>query len=298
MNEMLNLRGPTFLALYGVLFVIAFIAGRAIRANLKSAIHNLAPSKTWSPYDLAYLSGGSNRAVATALVRLTHQGHLQAAPSGSGIKATTEPKQSAHPLEKELYLAFQENQNFSDWESSQGSLADIVGNLQSGGLISNPNDPAMQRAHLWGSLPLALLTLLGISKLWVGLSNHRPISFLVLMLVISLIILVREFVALAETTSRGHLLLKHFMHRNAALETTALSRAQHLSELDLLLGVALFGTVVLAGTEFSWLNVSGPLRDRPDSGSPGGGDRNSSDRDGGGGCGGGSGGCSGCGGCG
>lgn len=295
MNLLLNISGPHFLALYVVLFVMAIIAGRAIRAKLTAASHSLPRPKTWSPYELAYLSGGPKRAVATALVRLVRQGHLQAAPEGSEIHVATVPKQSTDPFERDVYLAVQNDPNFSDWRPSQKIFADIVGNLQQGGLISNPLDPAIKRARWWASLPLALLILLGIGKLWFGISHNHPVTFLLLLLAISLMTFLGGLANLAETTSaRGQQLLKHFMQRNAALKTTALSRGQHLSEADLLLGVALFGAAVLAGTELSWLNDSSSLRDRTASDSSGSGD--SSGGGGGGDGGGGSGGCGGCGG--
>src|SRR5262249_23710666 len=99
-------------------------------------------------------------------------------------------------------------------------------------------------------VPLLLtlsVVLLGVIKIFVGISRHRPVGFLFILCVISAVV---AFVALARKvhrSRRGDEALTRLQGKNSAMEFQAGRRAGELSGEDLLLAVGLFGMGILAG---------------------------------------------------
>ena len=302
MTAILHMSGPAFLLLYCVLFAGALILGRGIRDSLRHSHQAHRLRDPCHPHELAYLSQGRGLAIATALVRLAGRGYLELAPSGTEIHLKAKLDRNAHALEKAIYHAFEINPVFSTLDLSKDIFSESVKELQDRGFLSDPESPENRHVQWWGSLPLGLLILLGLAKLWVGISNDRPVIFLLVLLAISLFVFVCKLSEI-ERTPLGKDFIEYQTRRNAALRPTGSPHSQPLSEADLLLSVALFGTKALEQTPLDWLRRTGLFHDPADpvthknSGSgSGGGDSSSGDGssgDGGGGCGGGCGGCGG-----
>lgn len=296
-SVMLGWSGPAFLfayvlAMFGALFLSA-PARRLCRLGRRAAGAS-APLAS-SPYELACLAGGKERAIQAALVSLTQRGALKAAADGSGFEVADQLPRGAHALEAELYREIESGRGGATQLMHTGlrALPPLQARLEQSGLV-HPSSPADVRCWRWaGCLPLLAVMSLGILRAVVGVSRDRPIGFLVILLVISLVIVLVKLAVTPGLTVRGQAHLQEMRRRNAALGTTAMQRATQLSAADLTLGVALFGAAALGAESLAWMKPL--LFPTPQGGGGDGGSGSSSSDGGGSSCGGGCGG-GGCGG--
>ena len=101
--------------------------------------------------------------------------------------------------------------------------------------------------RFWQTLPYFLLLLFGAIKLVVDLIYHRPVRFLVLLLVLTAILALIRWLVVDRRTRGGVAVLNDARRRAARLKL-----APTAPETDL--AVALFGTVVLVGSGWSGLH--------------------------------------------
>jgi len=131
-------------------------------------------------------------------------------------------------------------------------------------------------------VPLVLIELLGLYRLQAGRALGEPVAILAVLMVLGLVVIGWRLLAGLRRTREGVRALK-----DARQENIGLRRAPTRDHMGL--GVAIFGTAVLAGTPFDPLHAM-----RHGSGDAGAGYAGDGGGDGGSGCGGG--GCGGCGG--
>ncbi|MBL0916340.1 MAG: TIGR04222 domain-containing membrane protein, partial [Sphingopyxis sp.] len=152
--------------------------------------------------------------------------------------------------------------------------------LAAGGLLLDADE--RRRTAMIAVAPFALLLLIGGIKLLVGLSRDKPVSVLVILLVITLMFAIGRWRSTDNQTRAGRMALAEARKKHDRLR-----RAPTTGETGM--AVALFGTTVLAGSAYAAFHQW-----RAPSNSSGG-DSSSSSSDSG--CsGGGSSGCGGCGG--
>jgi uncharacterized protein (TIGR04222 family) len=128
----------------------------------------------------------------------------------------------------------------------------------------------------------------GIIKIGVGLSRGKPVAFLVVLCVATVLIALIGFARGVHRTVRGDRVLTRLKQENAALEHTARRKPSELAGDDLALAMGLFGIGILAYGPLAPLGTAL----RPPAGTGGCGAGGGC----GGGCGGGGGGGGGCGG--
>jgi uncharacterized protein (TIGR04222 family) len=146
-------------------------------------------------------------------------------------------------------------------------------------------------------LPALLIfsvTLLGVAKIIVGTSRHKPVAFLVILTIASAIIAIVFLSKRALRSRYGDWVLDQHRRENAALEQTVRRQPERLAEADFCFALGLFGMGVLAGGPLNALHTGILKQAAGGTGSGCGG----STCGGGGGCGGGGCGGGGCGGCG
>ncbi|NYT39558.1 TIGR04222 domain-containing membrane protein [Sphingomonas sp. R-74633] len=268
-----DLTGGPFLQLYGVLLVLTILAGVLIPRWLRP--QGRTPRRIDTD-DLAYLAGGGMRFAETVAARLLSTNRL--AMDG---KSRFTPSQfpGGTPAERSV-LALPA-------EASWGRVATAVGKhagpvrarLIDSDLLMGTGEALQMR--FFQTLPYFLLLGFGYTKLLIGEARGRPVGFLTMLLVLTAIFALIRFLTLDRKTRAGKEVLAEARDRSERLR-----RAPAGGETDL--GVALFGTVVLVGSDwggFHQMRQASSSSDGGSSGSDGGG--------GGGGCGGG--GCGGCG---
>ncbi|HEY1785979.1 MAG TPA: TIGR04222 domain-containing membrane protein [Pirellulales bacterium] len=312
----LNLRGPDFLKLYGVLFVLAVVAALLTRRWLRTEGNDNAQAD-WQPSiaETAVLAAGTKRAAFTALAALVHLGAVRIdnrATRGKflGISTPGRPdyvvtRSNAEceivnsPLEKAMYDAI--GPGVSP-RLLPGLVKDeteqIVRNLRERQLIMEPGQAWWVRfvpAMIVGSLlPL------GVVKLIVGISRGRPVGLLVFALLMTTpVVLIVANLPYWRTRS-GNRLLSRLRNKHARYKYYCGKAGSPTSEVGL--AFALFGLAAINSS----VGPLSSLRDAMSSGAAQGGAAGSGVGCGvGGGCGGGGGGCGGggcgggrCGGCG
>jgi uncharacterized protein (TIGR04222 family) len=275
-----DLTGGPFLILYMVLLLAAIVAGFMIPDRLRPA----GRTRTLTdPDELAYLTGGKVRFVETIVTRLLARdaiGFMGGRGFARRLGATGNTAAERRVLALPTPIAW------PDLILHVGPLsAPVADRLARAGLLMTPGDVA--RTRFWQTLPYVALIAFGAVKLIVGDARHRPIGLLTALLVLTGVFAAIRWFTIDRRTHAGREVMAATASHNVRLNI-----APTIDEMDV--AVALFGTIVLAGSEFAALHG---LRSTANSGGGGGGcgsgiDSGGSDG-GGGGCG--SGGCGGCG---
>ena len=301
----LDLKGPEFLAMYTLVGIIAVVAGMVIR-YLCRYDSPVSDSRELTPTEIACLAGGTPGVLRACLASLIAHKRL---------KFTTNEKPtrwwSASPLAPKLISTGSAIHAASAVEESMleraaGTPATIKELLDAGlpeaekvhtdltnrGWLESAE--TFVSARWWPLLPLAVVWILGASKVIVGLERHRPIGFLIAMLV-ALSVIMLLFWRQPLRTKRGNELFntlkeRHQRLRNYALTLDRRTDAASVSS-DLLLAAGLFGLATILEPDVVLLRQ----HMRPDGGDSFG---SFSSACGGSGCGGGGCGGGGCGGCG
>jgi uncharacterized protein (TIGR04222 family) len=286
-----DLAGPHFLALYLVVLVVVVVAALAARWWLRQP-GDEPPLEALDlpPYEAACLAGGEWRAMDAAIVRLIHQGVIDADAAASRLSRRPGARQpKAHPLESVIFDEVREGGTaISQVRQRAGNwTAKIRTRLEKLGLVIPPPQGGLVR--LVPGLFLVGVALFGGVKIMVGASRNRPVGILVFLVIVTVIFAIAFFAWRPYRSRRGDRALRQLKEANAALEYAAGRRLSGLNDNDLVLALGLFGLGILAGGPLSGLQAA--LKPPPPVGSGGG------SGCGGGGCGGGCGG-GGCGGCG
>ncbi len=287
--------GPHFLTLYALMFAIALTMACGLRFALRGGDLSEDAHKL-DVYAAGCLAGGKQQAIRAATAALVQQdvlevrreetkllGFLPGANEYSFV-ACQAPRRDSPPLERAICDAAKCGQTMKQLYRSAGDeAAKLAARLEDAGLILSADQAAKVR---WlPALIMAALAGFGAIKIAVGISRGRPVIFLALGVVATLIV-AAMFLNQSLRSRAGDRLLKRLKERHASLQRSDYTgvSAEHLA-----LAIGLFGPAILAG---------GPLDDLryalgaqpPQKGGDGG--CGSGCR--GGGCGGGCGGCGGC----
>lgn len=267
-----DLTGGPFLALYGVLLVMAGIVSLLMPHWTRPEGR---PGRIEGIDELAHLAGGTVRMAESAMVRLLAAQTI--VQEGKDQFRTRDPNGGTTQVERSILSMAHP----ARWNEILKHLADygriVERGLASKGLSMEPGEVWQQRCA--NAAPLVLLFLFGAGKFMIGQARDKPIGFLGALLVLTGLLAIMRFVDIDRRTRAGHALLSLEGER-----ADRIRRAPAREEMGT--AVALFGTWVLAEsalTDFHRMRRDG------DSG----GDGSGGDGDGGG-CGGG--GCGGCGG--
>ena len=245
-----------FLILYIALLVIA-----ALVSGVGPALRRPDGSDRGvnDPTLLALLAGGRARLIDMLVAARLTAGELRFAGSGR-FAATHGPDQPWRALTRALT---------PEVERAERRLTD------SGLTVDAETRASLRR---WAALPFVALAVFGAIRLVHGIALGRPIGFLTALMTLTLIAALIRWVGVDLRTLAGRRAVKQ-----ARRDHGRLRRAPTRPEMAL--GVALFGTTVLVGSEYAAFHQ---FRAPADSGSSG--------SDGSSGCGGGGGGGGGCGG--
>lgn len=300
----LDWQGPEFLSLYVPLLIGGFLVALLIRHLLRlPAGGPMYLSRRTDPYEVAALDG-PNTLIEAVVGALFHRNVLRL--DGQRIATGDALPTDAAPVERSVFecaatgdvtLAVLRRALIHDIEHYRRRLSQK-------GLVLDEFRAGPVR--LLPSLVYGAILLLGVAKIFVGLSRDRPVMFLVLLVALgSLGLLVLG--SRPWRTRLGDATLKALREEHQALRTTAMAggASQALDGRELALAVGLFGPAMLIPLGYSGLRQtlhptssgsSGGGSSGSDSSSSGdssdsGGDSSSSS--GGSSCGGGCGGCGG-----
>ena len=275
----MNLHGPEFLGFYFLVVCTVLLGGLIFRWSLrKPSDEPTAVELDLDAYEVAYLAGGEKRAANAAIAGLFERGALNLLPVEHQVRRVGAPTQGAHPLECTILGAADlAGTKISQLHAAaKPALEQARSRLRMLGLLVSEGREI--GARTLGVLMVLATVAFGFWKVSVGLERHRPVLFLILLVLASgvagLLLLGRKL----GRSRRGDRALDQLRHHYRGLETRAAGAESGLTALEVPMAAALFGVAALSGGNFDI------LRDtlKPPSTFTGGG---------GGGCGGGCGGC-------
>ena len=304
----LDWRGPNFLGFYLLLMIVAAITALIVRILFAPAEPRDGISKTppLDAYEAACLASGPYRAVQTAFAALVQSGNLKVVDCCSQklfifdltrgtIQQAAAPAPSAHRLERALYeAAAMPTESIEPLVGAGLPIAhDIENDLTKRGLMQ----AAVPSASCFAaSLIMASPLPLGLVKIAVGVSQHRPVIFVIAACVATVIAALVFLLVRSRLTSRGKAALQSLQQTYALQELPDKVGMAAIQPSNLAMTVGLFGVPLLAGSTLDAVHAILPRAST--NGGCGGGGCGGGGGGGGGGCGGGGcgGGCGGCGG--
>jgi uncharacterized protein (TIGR04222 family) len=261
--NLLDLPGPQFLVFYIVLMIVAAIVARWIKRQLVSPPWSSAQQVNVDAYEAAYLRGGANEAVNTGIAVLVQKQLLKVSKTALTIKTTAPLPAGAHWFERAIYQAVNSPSGCTINETRRAPLiaahtAQLAERLKQWELI--PADSRWFKARLLSTLVMLAVVALGVMKVNVGLSRHRPVSFLVVLVIIAGFITLSIFKSRPTRTRLGDQALKQLQDESAALQMTARTQPDRLNSPDVALAIGLFGVSALAFADNSWTDMRTALR--------------------------------------
>ena len=294
-----DLKGAEFLNFLIPMMIAAVCLGRVILSQQRGAApdeNDVAPSLTWE--QIAYLAGGPARLATATVAKLVSDG--TAAISGDRLVRVGETPDGASPAERVVLNALPVS-NTKEALAPVAKAVDAAFNdearkLEADGYLMS----AGAKAGAWclGILPL-LAVLLGFAlpRFVMGTLNNKPTDYLFFAVGIGSLVSMGVLSAgLVRLTRRGDYVLAMLKEQHRELRIGTDWEAAREGAL----AVALFGTMVLAGSSIAFLANWYPRQTLASSGCGTAGCGTGGCGGGGGGCDGGGGGCGGggCGGCG
>ncbi|WP_410654768.1 TIGR04222 domain-containing membrane protein [Amycolatopsis sp. lyj-112] len=188
MDDTWGIPGPTFLAIYAVLLVLPLIV--ALLWTIAVKLGRKAPRAAVSgpqptTYELAYLAGGPDRVVDTAIAALVDRGTLRVSSSKQLQLTGAEP---ADPIERAVAKGAKPGysnttRGIRDRLRMSGPMQALAKGLEARGLLVADATPQIRRVVF--GLYLAVFVL-GVVRLFAGISRDRPIGFLIPLLIAAL----------------------------------------------------------------------------------------------------------------
>jgi uncharacterized protein (TIGR04222 family) len=296
-----DLRGPEFLLFYFLFSLVVVITIIVLRNR---AEYGGSPRiDLGDPYLIAYLRGGEDEALRVAVISLLDRGML--VTDGHLIRRADHVTGDmvSRPIERVVLGKFSvpgEAGSILKDQNLKTALRSYQDNLERAGLLP---DAAARSARLKRLLlALTALGVVGVIKIQIGLSLERPVGFLVVMMIVTMII--AAAISFPRLTARGKATLEDITNLYSGLRTQVNSFGPGSASAELAMCAAVFGVAALAATPFAY--AEDPFRPTTSSascgasagvsscGSSDGGNSCGSSSDGGSSCGGG--GCGGCGG--
>ncbi|MFJ8911929.1 TIGR04222 domain-containing membrane protein [Amycolatopsis sp. NPDC102389] len=181
MEDTWGIPGPTFLAIYAVLLVFPLVAG--LVWTFVAKLGTRAPSAQMSGpqptvYELAYLAGGPDRVVDTAIAALVDRGTLRVSSSKQLQLTGPEP---VDPIEKAVAKGARPGHNATtrgirDRLRMSGPMQALAKDLEARGLVVADQTPRIRQVVFF--LYVAVFVL-GVVRLFAGISGDHPVGFLI-----------------------------------------------------------------------------------------------------------------------
>ncbi len=262
--------GP-FLSLYAGGLLLAVLLGAFVRNRMKD--HGAGSSaQSLGAQELAYLQGGPERVMDTAVARALADEALRWNEQSKRLEAGTNPAGDTH---REVVGAVRRSSRPAALVKRLSPMWRRIDRaLVSRGLVLS--DAQAWQLRLYSSLPLWLWSGFGLAKILIGVERAKPVGFLSFLTAVCALIALWMLTARPRNSRAGQQAVAQ-----AKVRHSRVLRAPSAQADEIALAVALGGTLVLSGTAWAGYHQ---YRVPPASGGDGGG--GDSGNGGGGGCGG------------
>jgi len=203
--------GPVFLLIYLVVAIVAIYFGA--KASDKTGTQVLPDINALRPYETAYLRGGYVVLIQTIIYSLWKQELLKQTEDGSNKYVAVKNATSSDPMERLILDIAKEPLGYTAFlgREVKSKIAELfqksLQKLEGMQLIYS--DFEIQRRKSIRNKVLLFLVALGGIKIYMGLSNDKPVLFLVFMVIIAVLVTFKFIsVNLAGATKLGKQYLK------------------------------------------------------------------------------------------
>lgn len=275
----LDWTGGEFLKFYLVAMLCTLVASVLIRRAARDT--GAARGARPEALELAYLAGGATRCADAGIAQMLAEGQVEWDTAASKLRSTGGARRLGEPYEQIAQCIAADGAPDRAVSRAALRLDSVRKALIAKGLWLD--EAGAWRARWWSALPWLLLGGFGAAKIGVGISRGKPVAFLVILSIITVVVGLILLLKRPGRTRAGDRALAE-----ARVQHARAIRAPRAQETGL--AVALLGTAALSGTAWASYHQSRvpPSSSSSDSGSSGS-DSGSSDSggdSGGGGCGG------------
>jgi uncharacterized protein (TIGR04222 family) len=239
----LNLSGPEFLQFYALVLAAAFVTAAVLRYFLRwPGGEPQLGIRGFDAYETALLAGNDKTVIHAALAGLVHRGLLEADTVKRRLKATDAQSPKLHPLESEFYRQIKSTGVIEVDDALRMSPTHTMRvmheRLETRGLLMTDTQAAIAR---FVPLIVALLVpALGVMKVFVGVSRNRPVGYLIIFIIVSVVLAFWLFGRAAYRSRSGDKALAS-IRRDARALRSAARAPDRLATNDVSMAVALFG---------------------------------------------------------
>ncbi len=184
----LNFKGSEFLTFYFLLSTAVVFLAYCLRFYLRLSNGNQSQqSVSLDTYETAYLAGGKNRVVDTAITSLVQKGYVAAHPDQRMLTLKKTVEEVSHPLERAVAEAIASDGQIAKVRNSGTRKIDVIRDrLRQLNLLASQSQSF--KTQTYPAILIAFLLGLGIAKILVGISRGKPIGFLFAMCIVITII--------------------------------------------------------------------------------------------------------------
>jgi len=255
--ETWGIAGSTFLPAYLLIAVTVGTAGVCMRRTLaEPGATRPIDDITTHPHDVAYLAGGSELAVWSAMCAMHLRGTLTAADGT--VRAVGRLDAAADTLEKAIHATAGSPMGYRRLKfhrSVRPALAAIEERLVAAGfLLSDARRRRIRRVGFW----MLAVAVLGLLRVLADIAEARPVGLLVTALLLVTATAVLQIALIPRRSRRGNRALAALRDRHRALAPEREPDWKSHGPSGAALGIGLFGTGALAASAPGFAREIGP----------------------------------------
>jgi uncharacterized protein (TIGR04222 family) len=186
MGQPWGLSGPQFLGIYAAaiaaVIIIVLLSRRAMRT-----VPGAFPARELSPYEVGYLSGGPRRAAEVIIAELAGTGALRVdsrgrlSETGPGVRSGQFADSFSRVWPHGMRPGGERTARVRDQLSADPHVGGIGADLRARSLLISR--ARLSRLRMITAATIAVLLIVGIARIIEGTSNHRPVSYLVMLVI-------------------------------------------------------------------------------------------------------------------
>jgi uncharacterized protein (TIGR04222 family) len=209
MGQPWGLSGPQFLGVYAVALAAVIIIVLLFRRAMRSAPGTFLATEL-SPYEVGYLSGGPRRAAEVIIAELAGTGDLRVdsrgriSEAGAGIRSGPFAGSFDRAWPDGMPPGGVRTARVRDRLSADPRVTAMGAGLRARSLLIP--GPRLSRLRMVTAAAIAVLLIAGLARIIEGAGNHRPVSYLVMLVIgaaVASIVLARAACGANQPTSLG-----------------------------------------------------------------------------------------------
>ena len=239
-----GISGPTFLLAYLLIAIAVWVAAfRARRALADPGTTSPVGDLTIHPHDVAYLNGGGELAVYSALSAMNLRGTVTT--TRGSVRAAGRLEPGADTLEKAIHFTAAgavQPRRLVFHRSVQTALATIERRLVAGGFLLSED---RRRQIRWVGFWMLAVAALGLVRVLAGIAEARPVGFLVIAMLLVAAVAVVQLSRAPRRTRSGDRALAELRTEHHGLSPEVRPDWQVYGPAGAALGIGIYGTSAL-----------------------------------------------------